>query len=196
MTCSELKMNVFINCLLTGKTDEVGGAEAWEEIYSEYIGLRENKSSSYILSMLKEITFLQTKVFIINKCVEVLAVTYSRDLVNELKQTGCKGRFDWSDKAGYSNDLKAAISYSKKYKNQFEKKEKELEDYYKRHGGGVIQRKDFDIWAVTLSKFMGFRVDYDVITVSEYCVMMNQYERYCEVQHAEENNMINKNGRR
>lgn len=190
MTCSELKMNVFINCLLSGNTSEVGGDEAWEEIYAEYIGLRENKSSSYILSMLKEITFLQTKVFIINKCVEVLAVTYSRDLVNELKQCGCKGRFDWSDKAAYSNDLKAAISYSKKYKNQFERKEKDLEDYYKRHGGGVIQRKDFDIWAVTLSKFMGFRIDYDEVTVSEYCHMMNQYERYCEVSHAEENNMI------
>lgn len=192
MTCSELKMNPFITCLITGNADAVGGQEVWDQIYSEYIGLRENKSASYVLDMVKEITYLQTKVFIINKCVEVLAITYSRDLVNELKLAGCRGKFDYSNKEQYSNDLRAATSFSKKYIGQIRRKETELKEYYIRHGGGVVQRKDFDIWAVTLSKFMGFRVDYDVVTVSEYCHMMNQYERYCEVSHAENNNLIKK----
>lgn len=193
MTCSTLKMNTFIACLLTGNTEAVGGNEVWDNIYSEYIGLRENKSASYVLGVIKEISYLQTKVFIISKCVEVLAVERSEELVQELKQCGCKGKFDWSNPVQYSNDLRSAISYSKKYIVQVKRKESELEDYYKRHGGGAIQRKDFDIWAVTLSKFMAFRVDYDVLTVAEYCHMMNSYERYCEVSHAENNNML-KNG--
>lgn len=183
-------MNTFIGVLLTGNTQSVGGDEAWENIYSEYIGLRENKSASYVLGCIKEISYLNTKVFIISKCVEVLAYEYSSELVMELKQCGCKGKFDWSMPVLYSNDLRAAMSYGKKYMKQAERKEKELEDYYKRHGGGAIQRKDFDIWAVTLSKFMGFRVDYDSVTVAEYCHMMNSYERYCEVSHAEQNNML------
>jgi len=183
-------MNTFIGVLLTGNTIPVGGEEAWENIYSEYIGLRENKSASYVSGVIKEISYLNTKVFIISKCVEVLAVEYSRELVMEIKQCGCKGKFDWSQPVQYSNDLRAAISYSKKYLVSVKRKEQELEDYYKRHGGGSIQRKDFDIWAVTLSKFMGFHVNYDVVTVSEWCHQINAYERYCEVSHAQDNNMI------
>lgn len=184
MTCAELKMNPFIKALL-GDLSEVGSF--WEDIYNEYIGLRENKSSSYILSLMKEITYLQTKVFIITKCVEVLAQTYSRELVMEVLQCGCKGKFDYSDFTSYSNDLRAAISFSKKYVGQIQRKEKELTDYQLRHGGKIIERKEFDIWAITLGKFMGFRIDYDVVSVAEFCHMMNQYERYCEVENSKTN---------
>lgn len=182
-------MNSFIKALL-GDLSEVGSF--WEDIYNEYIGLRENKSSSYILGLMKEITYLQTKVFIITKCVEVLATTYSRELVMEVLQCGCKGKFDYSDFVSYSNDLRAAVSFAKKYVGQQQRKEKELDEYQKRHGGKVIERKEFDIWAVTLGKWMGFRVDYDVVTVTEFCHMMNAYERYCEVENAEQNNLIKK----
>lgn len=186
-TCSTLKMSPFLDILL----GEVPQPEWWEELHSEYIGLRENKSTSFILDMVKEITYLQTKVFIITKCVEVLAHTYSRDLISELKICGCKGKFDWSNQVQYSNDLRACISYSKKYINQYQKKEKELADYYKRHGGEQIQRKDFDIWAITLGKYQGYRIDFDVVTVAEYCHLMNSYERYCEVENAKNNNLLN-----
>lgn len=189
LTCYTMKMNQFIRVLLGQET-----LTEWEEIYSEYIGLRENKSSSFILELMKSITYLQTKQFIITKCVEVLAHTYNDELVTELKLTGCKGKFNWEDKAGYSNDLRAATSYSKKFTSQIIKKEKELEEYNKRHGNKGIERKDFDIWAVTLSKYLGYRVDYDITTVSEWCVIMNQYERYCEVSNAEDKNLLN--GRR
>lgn len=190
LTCDNLKMNLFIDCLTTGNTALVGGETAWEQLHSEYIGLRENKSTSYILDLIKEITYLQTKVFIIIKCVEVLAHTYSRDLVVELKQTGVKGAFDYSKKEQYSNELRAAITYSKTTEAKVKRKDKELKDYYSRHGGTVVQRKDFEINAVTLSEHFGYHVDYDIITVARYCHMMNQYEKYCEIKHAEKNNLI------
>lgn len=194
MTCSELKMNSFIKALLGDKDtlSEIGSF--WEDIYNEYIGLRENKSSSYILSLMKEITYLQTKVFIITKCCEVLASTYSRELVMEVLQCGCKGKFDYSDPVAYSNDIRAAISFAKKYVGQISRKEKELKDYQERHGGKVIERKEFDIWAITLGKWMGYRIDYNVVTVSEWCHMMNQYEKYCEVENGDQNNLMNKHG--
>jgi hypothetical protein len=164
----------------------------WEDIYSEYVGLRENKSSSFILDILKAITYLRTKQYIIKKCIEVLAVVYSRELATELKLSGCKGKFDWADKEGYSNDLRAADSYQKKFNSQIKKKEKELDEYQKRYGKDSISRKDFDIWAITLGKYLGFRIDYNVMTVSEWCAAMNQYERYCEIMNAENENLLNK----
>lgn len=186
-TCYTLKMNQFIRVLL--------GEEAlpeWEEIYSEYIGLRENKSTSFILDILKSITYLQTKQYIIGKCVEVLAHTYSRELVMELKLTGCKGKFDYSDPGGYSNDLRAAISYSKKFNTQIAKKEKELQEYNERYKGASITRKDFEIWGVTLGKYNNQYIDFDIVTVARFCEMVNQYERFCEVENSKNNNLLNK----
>jgi hypothetical protein len=193
-TCSTLKMNPFIECLLSENYVAVGGKEQWDEIYSEYIGLRENKSTSFILEMIKEITYLQTKVFIITKCIEVLAVTYSRDLVNELKQCGCRGRFVWSNQAQYSNDLKASASYAKKYISQLQKQEAELNDYYKKHAGDKVDRKHFDIWSVTLGKHQGYRINLNEVTVSEWCHMMNDYERWAEVVNSKNDPLWQKNG--
>lgn len=187
-TCYTLKMNDFIPMVL----NETTLPENWDDIYSEYIGLRESKGSSFILDLLKDITYMQTKQFIINECVKLLAMVYSRELVIELKILGCKGKFDWSDAGQYSADLRAAISYAKKFNSQIAKKEKELEDYNKRYAGKGIERKDFDIWGITLSKYLGYRVDYSQVTVSEWCAMMNQYERYCEVENARHNNLLNK----
>lgn len=178
MTCSTVTMNQFLTALL-GDTTYVG--DHWEDLYNEYVSLRENKQSSYILDLIKEITYLQAKEFIIIKCVQVLAApVYSRELVMELKQCGCKGRFNFNDLTAYSNDLKAALSFAKKYKGQIERKEKDLQEYRDRHGSEVIDRKFFDDMAITLWRFMGSRVDYDLVTVTEWCSMMNLYERYCE----------------
>lgn len=188
MTCYELTMNEFLKHLLGD--EEL--PEWWDSVYSEYIGLRENKSSSFILELIKEIIHLQTKKFVIIKCVEVLSTQYSRDLVQELKLCGCRGAFDWSNKAGYSNDLRAANAYAKRYNSQIFRKEQELENYNKKHGGGSATRKDFEVWKVTLSMHNKYRIDFNSTTVSEWCILMNEYDKYCEVVNAENENLLNK----
>lgn len=178
MTCSSITMTKFL-AALQGDLSFVG--TYWEDIYNEYIGLRENKRSSFVLDLVKEITYLQTKEFIIIKCVQLLATpVYSRELVMELKECGCKGKFDYSDLVAYSNDLKAALSFAKKYKNQIERKEKDLQEYRDRHGANINNNEFFYDMAVTLWRFMGSRVDYDIVTVKEWCKMMNDYDRHCE----------------
>lgn len=189
-TCYTLKMSRFISCLLGQDT-----IPNWEDIYSEYIGLKENKGVDFILSMLKDIAYLQTRQYIIFKCVEVLSNVYNAELVSELRSAGCKGAFNWDDAAQYINDLKAAQSYAKRFTSQIKKKEKEIDEYNKRYDGQSAQRKDFDIQAVTLGKYLGYRVSLDETTVAEWCAIINEYERYCEVVHAQQNNTLN-NGRR
>lgn len=187
-------MNTFIDCVVEENYELVGGEEAWNEIYNEYMSLRENKSISYILDLIKQISYLNAKVFIIIKCVEVLAETneYNREIVMELKQTGVRGRFDFSKKAQYYADLKAAISYSKKYTNQALNLEKELNDYQKKYDKTKSTRKEFEEWAVELTKHLSVNIDFEVITVARYCFMMNSYERFCEVKNAQANNILNK----
>lgn len=192
LTVHNITMNQFITAW-QGDLSFVGAA--WDDIHNEYLSLRENKRSGYILDLMKEITYLQTKAFIVVESCKLLAVHYSRELVTEIKLVGCKGKFDFSDKATYSANLEAAIMKATQYKNQAARKEKELEDYQKKHGGTKVDRKEFDIWAVTLSKHNNFYVDFDIISPARFCLMMNEYDRYCEVYNAEHNNLIEDNGR-
>lgn len=194
ITCYNLKMNVFIDCLVDENYDVVGGPERWEEIYNEYISLRENKSINYILELIKQITYLNTKVYIIIKCVEFLVGTdeYSREVIMELKQTGVRGRFDFSNKSKYYTELRAAISYSKKYANQAMNLERELDDYQKKYDKKKSTRQEFEEWAVELTRHLSTYVDYENIYVARYCIMMNSYDRFCEVRNAQTNNLLEK----
>ncbi len=191
-TCYTLKMSQFIRLLLGEET-----LPEWEAVHNEFIGLRESKGSSFILELIKDITYLHNKQYIINECIKFIvkfseAGVYARDLCIELKLAGCKGKFDWADKVGFSNDLRAAQSYSKKFSSQIKRKETELEAYNKKHSGVELSMKVFDDWQVELTRFMHVYIDYDLITVSSWCAMMNKFDKYREVQNAENNNLINK----
>ena len=186
LTCYDIKMSLFIKALL-GKTT----IEGFEEIYSEYIGLRENKSASYLLSLVNDIDYMKSKQFVIFKLVEVMAELYDVRLVIELKNKGCRGKFDWSDPVGYSNDLKAAYNYAKRFNGLIKAKEKEIEVYKERNGGnGEISEKFFEDLAATLEKYYGHYIHYDILTVARFVSKWNQYDKYCEVTNAQENNLL------
>lgn len=189
LTCYDIKMSTFITALL----GEVNLPD-FEELYSEYIGLRENKSASYLLSLINEIDYMRSKQFVIFKLVEVLAEFYDIRLVTELKNKGCRGKFNPDDPISFSNDLKAAYNYGKRFNGLIKAKEKEISDFNARNGGnGKIDRKFFEDLAATLEKYYGHYIDYDVLTVARFVSKWNQYDRYCEVMNAENNNLMNSN---
>lgn len=188
MKCSDITVNQF-RAALKGDLSIVGGS--WEDIYNEYISLRENKQSSYVLDLIKEITYLETKEFIIVKVVQVLAKPiYSRELVMELLQCGCKGKFDFSDLQAYSTDLGNALKYSATYRRKADQKQKDLDEYRARHGGTISEDDYFNTIAVKLWRFMGSRVDYDVVRLSEFCHLVNEYDKYCEASAEDRSNEI------
>lgn len=197
MNCYSLKMSLFIAYLL----NEIVKPDNWDDIYSEYIGLRENKSSMFILKLMTEIKYLKTKYFIIEKTCETLigvGKSESCDLIDIselkiiLKDYGFRAQYDIKNKSTYTRDIKAALSGAKKLITLWQRKEQELQQYEKRHAGKEVQKKDFNIWAITLGKYLGFRIDLEVTTVAEWCEMLNQYEKYCEVINAEANNQLKK----
>jgi hypothetical protein len=164
----------------------------YEDIYYEYASLRENKNSKFVLELVKEIAYLETKIFIASRLVQQLSDIYSRDLVMELKDLGFKGKFDWSHKERYYSELSAVVSNIKRYVHQLNKKQLELKQIENRHGAAKFERRDFDIWAITLWKYMGDRIDFNIIKISEWCFIMNDYERYCEVENAKVDNIWQK----
>lgn len=195
LTCYKMMMDQFIRCF-TGKEE----IPEWNNIYTEYIGLRENKGTKFVVALMSEIKALEAKKKIIDILIRVLAnaeimnscsSSEIQKLASELRQEGCKGKFDYSDKEEFSKDLRSANSYSKKFTTQITSKRKELDEYYAKHGENSKSEKDFEILAVTLTDHFKVHIDYSAITVARFCVMMNQYEQYCEVRHAENNNILN-----
>jgi len=158
----------------------------WDEIYSEYITLRENKNTFFILQLVKELMYLKNKAFIIATCIEVLVNENVPELAQELKDAGCRGRFDWDDPIGYSNDIRAAYSECKRINQQVRRKQKDLDDYNKEYGGSsAVTRKHFDDYAVEITRFFKIHIDFEIITVARWCSYVNKFEAYCEVKNSE-----------
>lgn len=186
--CYNIKMAQFIPWFL----EETERPENWEDLYNEYMSLRENKNSSYMLGLAKEIIYLKAKYNIVIQCCTILNVCFTHALVGpaaDLKATlklyGFRQPFDLANEMTFSRDLRAVLSLNKKTITTWERKEKELADFQQKHNGKAWTRKDFYVWAVTLTEYMGHRVDLDEITVAEWCIMLNKYERYCEVKTAD-----------
>lgn len=188
MTCYELKMSEFIPWYL----EEKPRPENWEDIYNEYISLRENKSATYVLGLIKEIIFLKARYSIVIECCKMLNICFTHVLVDsaaELKATlrlyNYRQPFDLANEITFSRDIRAVLSLNKKTVTTWERKEKELKDFQDKHAGKGWTHKDFYVWAVTLSEYMKYRIDLDVITVAEWAALLNKYDKYCEIVNAQ-----------
>lgn len=190
----DIKMSKFIKCL---EGDREGITEdEWLGLYSDYISARDNEDSRYILELMKEISYMENKFFITAECIKILGIAINinakgegQSLVDELKSMGYKGKYDWSNPDEFRADLKAATSASKRAIGLINRRKKELEDF-EQSSGKEMKREDFEKMNVDLSRFMGFRVDNDVVSAGEWCAMMNKYDAYCEIKNAEKNNLI------
>lgn len=188
--CYNVKMVQFI----AWYANEQEKPEDWDDLWSEYIGLRENKSSLYILGLIKEISYLKAKYTIVNQACEMLNLCFENTLLEQakelkdiLRQYNFRFAFDMLKPEHFARDLRATLSGNKKTITTWQRKEKELEEYQKKHSGDVWKKKDFYVWAITLGEHQGYRIDLEQIFIAEWCQLMNRYEQYCEVKNAQYN---------
>lgn len=174
--------------------DEESKPEDWDDLYSEYIGLRESKSSLYILGLIKEIAYLKTKYQVINTACEMLNLCFENTLLEQakelkeiLRQYNFRFSYDMLKPELFARDLRATLSGNKKTITTWQRKEKELDEYQKKHSGDAWKKKDFYIWAITLGEHQGYRIELEATFVAEWCQLMNKYEQYCEIKNAQHN---------
>lgn len=193
MNCYSIKMTPFIDWFLGENLEKNPLPDNWDDILNEYMGLRENKGSRYMLDIIKDITFLKAKYQIIESacsqlliCFQHVLVSAADELKDILRQYNYRYKFDLSDEKSFSANIRAVLSANKKLITTWQRKEKDLEDYKKKHTGNEWSRKSFYVWAVTLGEHRQDRVDLDMVTVAEWCIMLNKYESYCEVVNAQQ----------
>lgn len=197
-SCYKLTMDKFIDCLIDndftglGKGSQTELLLAWVEVFNEFSSLRQNSQSEEIFVLLKNIFSIEEKIKIIGYCVDILWVVYNRDIANELKELGFNVKLDWSNKQSYYKDLNSVITKAKSLNVKLQQHQKELDLLTNKHKGNSWKRKDFTSINTNLAKFMNFHINNSIISVADWCDMVNKYEAYCEVVNTENNKYSHK----
>jgi hypothetical protein len=159
-------LDEFIDCLVNGNlrrlarsgnpTDEELQA-AWEMLYSEYAERSGSTSHVYMFSLIKSISVLRAKLMAVQNTVQ-------------------SGNVEALSKLGYTGDLKKIIARVKLESVELQGKEKELKKIQESASGEKASENDFTRWIISVSKFMGYRIDRHEVTVAEFLEMNREWE--------------------
>lgn len=187
--CSETPLSVFIKVLVSrdlsclirkGSPSLIELSQAWEDLFSEYSDLLKAPKYQYLLSLSREIGQLSTKLLTIRTCVYVLSYRHSEKAISILAGMGYKGKFDRSDMVAYTRSLESISMKSKAVEVSLEQRRSEYAKATMESGKNVSDESFIEV-LLDLSKFMGFQVKADQITVLEYVSMLKKYEKWAEV---------------
>jgi hypothetical protein len=159
--CSEVTLDEFIDCLVNDNlrrlvrsgaaTDEQLRA-AWEKLYDEYAKLSGNRSHIYSFLLMKTISVMRAKMVLV-------------------KEFLTSDNMDVLHRIGYTGDVNQIIARVKREAVELQGKEKELERIRKGNVGESINESDFTAWIVSVSKYIGYRIDRKTTLLLEFLTM-------------------------
>jgi hypothetical protein len=168
--CGEVSLDAFIDCLVNGnlkrlviegEVSEEALQAAWSALYNEYAELSGNTAHAYLFSLMKTTAVLRAKLV----------------LVQQFLQSGEVGLLQ---KLGYPGDVKKIVARAKYESIELQGKEKELEKARQSSEKDGAKESDFTVWIVSVSKYMGFRIDRHTVSVAEFLtmnkIMVNELE--------------------
>jgi hypothetical protein len=163
ISCDTVTLAVFMDCLFdsnysalcTGVTDNEL-KEIWREIYEEYAKQSGNMKQLYILGLMRSIAIKEAKIMAFELSIG-MSNTEAAELLKKFHYTGGKLRIE----ARVERD-----------KIMLEAHKKELQKYLNREAlQPKSTRADFIQWITVVSKFMSYRIDPQVVTVTEFINM-------------------------
>ena len=184
-SCSELPLSIFIRCLLhhdysglvlKGNPNEGKIVNAWENIYQEYIELSDNQYFKKLIALYKDIGELQSRIYAVELGLFLLANGRNQMVINNLNKLGYKRK--WTDET-YQSDLENIKSRINSAKLMIKIKEKQMDDLMKENRKPV-KESDFDKALTVMSKYQGYRIRKEDITVLEFIYIQYNMRRETE----------------
>lgn len=185
LTCSQLPLDKFINCLIDGDKSQLvikGSAsddqliEAWNLIYIEYIQLNQSNESLYVIRMESEIALLNDEINRVSEIIYLLTpemVPFCDGRENELLAIlhyyGYRQTINFN--SDYSKVLIGIQSKLAPKKLRLQSRLNELGDYKKAQQTGKPDRSIFEKNLIRMSRFMGYPLRAKEITVAEYVMI-------------------------
>lgn len=162
ISCNTVTLAVFIDCDVNGnlrRLSETATEEELKEIWSllteEYAELSGNTGHDYLFSLTKKIARIEDKISAVNIAAslpldEALAFLKKYGYTGTRKMIEARVKSDIITLEGYRNDLDSFL------KNQKQK---------------PATMADYINWITVVSKYMGYRIDQSVVTVTEFIFM-------------------------
>lgn len=182
-SCHELPLDRFITCIVDGDLNtlvnygyhtEADIAEAWANIYAEYIDLNADNESRYLSDLQKDISILRAEINIIDSILVCLSICYSKQLNEHLERN--YEIYVILEPGNYSKNiqsLQSARSYLAPMHLELEMKEKEYVEYINSRKNESINRDYFSRMLRALARFNRVvTIRAKDITVEEFVYMI------------------------
>lgn len=176
-------------------------AEAWANIYSQYIEQNQSAETKYVFQLEWEIVRLNEEIQRIETGLEILRsmVMFEQrdvDIVStQLRKYGYAYSFDVDNPDGYQADIEHCMNRLSVKRYKMQTREKELEDFNRSRKDNTIDENYFATWIRRLTKYLGFRMRKDETTVEEFIGYTRDYLDEIRAHNREIDNLKNKNRR-
>lgn len=172
LSCENITLDHFIDILYGYKPEP----KNWNLIFSEYQSLVKDEKSNYILSLLIQISTGENQIIIMNNALHAISVNYTDTLAKALSKLFPRIKFS---KNTIKKDIEVAVNVMKSRQVKLNEAKAELEKERKKSSENKSSGKSQWISTlVTLSKYQGYQINIKTITVSEYCLILNNFKEY------------------
>lgn len=174
-------MNVFIDILINDRyyllfrffrLPNYFFKKTWDRIFDEYTSLIKTDDSNASFELMKDITFLRNKIYIIEVAVYALRLKYNEKAASLLRRLGYDFKYREDT---YIQDCERVLKRSKSLVAELKKKEGE---FSKMKRSGSVSESDFNDILFSISKYSGVLMSPKHITVAEFCSAYNQYYKH------------------
>ena len=199
-SCSQCPLDRFITCLvdsdlsalvISGNPSLGDLAEAWGNIYAEYLDLNNDNETIYLLQLQKEIGLLTEIKIEVETAIQFLSMAllpnmeymFREDLVKILRDRDFDYPFDLANPQQYLQSLEAIDSRLSPFRLRLELNVKEYKDYLKSKGDQTVDKTYFNKMLTRIARFRRLTVIRATeITVYEFVMMVQDYLEYINSQ--------------
>lgn len=147
---------------------------AWDSIFTEYCDIMASKGQTYVLHIQREIKHIESKLTIMQLCIDRLQISYYEPAIEVLKEYG----FDYPyTPESMFEDLTNTIAEAQYLIVQKEVKQAEYQKYLEGQKGEIASEQDYIDILSTLSKHQGYPLRIKDLSVREYVSIFNQYKK-------------------
>lgn len=149
-------------------------AEAWNNIFTEYCDIYTSTNQTYVLQIQREIRYIESKLDIIQICIDRLKISYYEPAIAELREYG----FDYPYTPDTMfEDLQNTVAEAQYLVVQKGVKEGEYAKYLAENAKEEVKETDYDDILSELSKFQGYHLRSKDLSVREYVSIFNRYKK-------------------
>ena len=171
----KLPLLTFIDTLLDGNYERVGGAIEWERLYTEYTELIGGKELQGKLRTVKETIITQSRMQRAKSILEVLAIRPCKELYEQLYT------FDYLlPELTESNIDKVLKVFVAHYKRELIDLQEQAISLEKTTDNGVLDYQYFITIIVDMSTAFKMSINISEISVGQYCIFVQRYKQHCE----------------